>query len=250
MPDRLRHRGKHPKDNELFAQKQLSVLKQAVDDYSMLLSRNYSSNAALKLVGDHFLLNTRQRKAVERVSVPGSLVTSRYAKSITTSALRKKTICIDGYNQLITVESLLSGAFVFKCRDGSYRDIASIHGTYRKVEETIPAIKLIGRSLRDLDTGPVNWLLDSPISNSGRLKTMLTEIAEEHGWEWQVELNKNPDRILAEVPGPVITSDSWILDQCRSWFNLTGYIIKQTPSKSDNVINTFGPNSPTGRSSL
>ena len=34
----------------------------------------------------------------------------------------------------------MSGAFIFRGRDGCLRDLAGIHGTYRKVEENRPGI--------------------------------------------------------------------------------------------------------------
>ena len=61
-------------------------------------------------------------------------------------------IAIDGYNVLITIEAAMSGGCIFKARDGCLRDLASIHGTYRKVNETIPALQLIGEFLKEKNT--------------------------------------------------------------------------------------------------
>jgi len=35
-------------------------------------------------------------------------------------------------------------------RDGALRDMASIHGSYRKVEETVPALELTTQTLAEL----------------------------------------------------------------------------------------------------
>ena len=51
-----------------------------------------------------------------------------------------RELWIDGYNALTTIESALSGSVILRARDGCYRDMASMHGTYRKVQETVPAI--------------------------------------------------------------------------------------------------------------
>jgi hypothetical protein len=67
---------------------------------------------------------------------------------------------------LITIEAAMSGGLIFVGRDGCCRDLASIHGTYRKVTETIPAVKLIGRFLQKVGVTEAVWLLDSPVSNS------------------------------------------------------------------------------------
>ena len=63
-------------------------------------------------------------------------------------------------------------------RDMTFRDIASMHGSYRKVEETIPALQLIGQTLIDCGVERSVWYFDQPVSNSGRLKTILRELAQ------------------------------------------------------------------------
>ena len=56
---------------------------------------------------------------------------------------QQRQLWIDGYNVLTTIEAALAGAVIIAGRDGCYRDMASMHGSYRKVEETSPAIELI-----------------------------------------------------------------------------------------------------------
>lgn len=66
MPDKRKHRGKNPRDDAFFNDETIEKLSAATRDLSMLLTKNYPSKAALKLVGDQFSLNARQRRAVER----------------------------------------------------------------------------------------------------------------------------------------------------------------------------------------
>lgn len=225
MPDRRRHRGPHPDDHRLFGSPFLPVLRVAVTDYSWLLSHEYAENSALKLVGDRYQLTARQRLVVRRAACADGAREARLRKRRLPSELRGASICIDGYNVLIALESALSGAFVFRGRDGCYRDLASLHGTYRAVEETAPAVTLTGEVLRDLEVGPITWYLDAPVSNSGRLAAQILEISRDRCWDWSVELHPDPDRILATTHGVVATSDSWILDRCQQWTNLTGEVI-------------------------
>ena len=121
----------------------------------------------------------------------------------------------------------MSGGVIFKGRDGCFRDLASIHGTYRKVTETIPAVELIGKFLEEFGAGKTLWLLDSPVSNSGRLKTLIGELARENNWNWEIELLLSPDAELKKTDAIVATSDSVVLDGCRSWVNLATDIIKR-----------------------
>ncbi|MHC4126245.1 MAG: DUF434 domain-containing protein, partial [Planctomycetota bacterium] len=66
MPDKRTHRGPHPSDEKLFSPEVVAQLRLAVADFSLLLTKGYSDNSALKLVGDRFSLSKRQRLAVMR----------------------------------------------------------------------------------------------------------------------------------------------------------------------------------------
>jgi hypothetical protein len=124
-----------------------------------------------------------------------------------------------------TIEAALAGGVILHARDGCFRDMASVHGTWRKVLETQPAAELIGRFLADRRVCTAVWYLDSPVSNSGRLKTILREIAAARGWNWTIELVPNPDRVLREAEGIVATADSNILDHARRWVNLAREVV-------------------------
>ena len=233
MPNHQRHRGQHSDDIHLFNEKWVPILCQAVRDFSYLLSLNYPENASLKLIGDKFRLSKRQRKAVMRAGCTNQAVWKRYQKEQLAHTLTEKKVAIDAYNILISTESLLSDGILIHCRDGCYRDLASLHGTYRKVEETIPALELIGQTLQELNIEEVKWYLDAPISNSGRLKNLILETATKNKWRWEAELVINPDKNLAIGSEIVITSDSWIIDQANQWFNLLAYLIKNKKKQAN-----------------
>lgn len=235
MPHKQKHRGPHPSDFLLFSDKFLPDLRNATADLSWLLSRGYSEKAALKLTGDHFSLNERQRKAVMRCACSDQSLSIRQERHCSFENLKNEVILIDGFNVIITVESALSGGLIFEGRDHCYRDIASVHGSYRKVEETEQAILLIGHCLHELQTGRVNWHLDQPVSNSGRLGKLILELAERNSWPWEVSLEMNPDKILAATQGVVASSDGGIIDAARRWYYLARYVI-ETRLPTANVI--------------
>jgi hypothetical protein len=226
MPDKREHRGQHPADEKLFSKEALPGLRQAVVDYSLLLTKGYAETSALKLVGDRFKLTQRQRLAVMRCSCSDQQLANRKDKQIGISEITGQSIAVDGYNLLITIEAAMSGGLIFVGRDGCCRDLASIHGTYRKVIETIPAIELIGDFLQQAKITEALWLLDSPVSNSGRLKTLIRKIAENHGWNWEIQLVTSPDAVLIKGDTIAVSSDSVVIDGCKKWVNLTGEIIK------------------------
>jgi hypothetical protein len=205
----------------------LPCLREALADFSMLLTKGYADKSSLKLVGDRFSLTQRQRLAIMRAACSDQQLQSRLGRQVRIESLAGHPLAIDGYNLLITIEAALSGALIFRGRDGCFRDLASIHGTYRKVEETVPAIRLIGEFLAEIGVGPSLWLLDSPVSNSGRLKTLLGQLARENGWPWDIRLTISPDAELSRIEEIVVSTDSVILDACQKWANLATEIISR-----------------------
>ena len=225
MPDTREHRGPHPADAELFAPAALPPLREAVADFCLLLTKGYAEKSALKLVGDRFSLTQRQRLAVMRSSCSDRQLQSRLARCLSLEALAGQPIAIDGYNLLITIEAALSGGLIFQGRDGCFRDLASIHGTYHRVEETVPAVTLIGEFLTEIRVASALWLLDSPVSNSGRLKTLIGRLAQERNRPWEIRLTISPDAELSRMDTIVVSTDSVVLDACTRWANVAAELI-------------------------
>lgn len=225
MPDRRAHRGPHPEDAESFAPAAWERLQAAVADYSWLLTRSYAEPSAIKVVGDRYGLHQRQRMAVVRSACTDESLRVRREKLVSPESVAGRPIWVDGLNVLTTIEVALGGGVILLARDGCYRDIAGVHGTYRKVEETRPAIREVGILLEKLRVPEAVWLLDSPVGNSGRLAKILREMAAISCWNWEVRTVQNPDPELIATHQIGATADSVILDQCRQWFNLAREVI-------------------------
>jgi len=225
VPDRRRHRGPHPRDTDQFSAAQLPELRRAAGDLAWLLSRAYPVKAAVKLVGDRYALRVRQRSAIQRATVGDALREARQARRVGPDAVAGEPLLVDGYNVLLTVESALGGGIVLACRDGAYRDMASMAGHYKRVEQTRSALRLLGAFLAAAGCSEVRWYLDRPISNSGRLRALMEDVAAEHAWPWVVELVASPDRELAASDELVASADGWILDQGGGWLNLAREVV-------------------------
>jgi len=194
------------------------------------MSRGYADKSSLKLVGDRFDLTERQRLAVMRSACGDQALVRRIEHRLEPSALREQHVLIDGFNLLTTLEAALSGGVILHGRDGCFRDMVSMHGSYRKVHETIPAIMLVGEFLATRGAASAMWLLDRPVSNSGRLKTILGDLAADQGWQWEVDLVHDPDPLLSAAKSIVITADSAILDNCQRWCNAARAIVEEMVS--------------------
>jgi hypothetical protein len=230
MPDKRKHRGPHPHDADLFRQRHWPALQAATADLSWLLTRDYSLVAANKLVGDRYGLRQRQRLAVQRSACSDQALAQRQSRQVGKQDLADATLHVDGLNLLMTVESALSGAVIIAGRDACYRDMASVHGTFRIVQETLPALTLVGEFLKAARVAVVHWWLDSPVSNSGRLAGQMRQLAADRGWNWQVQLVTDPDAVLQESRQQesqqlTVSSDSVVLDGCGRWANVGRWII-------------------------
>lgn len=226
MPDKRKHRGADPDDHRRFRPEAVSTLRVAAADYCWLLSRGYASHASLKLVGDRFQLDDRQRSAIARAACSDVALGRRVERRVPSQALEASEFWIDGFNVITTVEAALGGAVVVAGRDSCFRDLLGVHGSYRSIEESSTAVDLVASWLLERNVGRCVWLLDAPVSNSGRLRAALVERATAGGWLWEVRLEMNPDAILKSAPAVVATADSVILDGCGAWLNLARGVIE------------------------
>jgi hypothetical protein len=225
VPDTRSHRGPDPRDALAFAPGARPALRAAVSEFSWLLGRGYATASALKIVGDRRALTDRQRHAVFRSACPDDSLARRTCRRVEPEEMAGEPLAVDGFNVLTTVEAALGGAAVLVGRDGSLRDVAGVHGTYRKVEETAPALGLTAEVVRSLGVGECTWYLDRPVSNSGRLAALIRESAARLGLGWRVEVVFNPDAILAATSAVVASADGVVLDHCGRWLNLARLVV-------------------------
>ena len=163
----------------------------------------------------------------------------RATRCVADEMVTGQSVWLDGYNVLTTVEAALSGAVLLQGADETLRDMVSMHGNYRKVSETQPALGLIGQTLMERRPFEVRWLLDRPVSNSGRLRHIIEQVASERNWPWTVDLVSDPDPVLAESPAIVATADSAILDRCGPWLNLARRVVElHVPGRSPRLPGT------------
>ena len=213
-------RGFVPEDERNFSSEALQLMRTASRHIRYLINEGYDLKPASTFVGNHYLLSERQRLAIMRSIATDEQISVRKSKQVQAETLAGKEVWIDGFNTIITLEVLLSDSILFSCMDGTLRDLAALHGTYRLIEETDGAVKLMLDALETAKVQTVRILLDEPVSNSGRLKAKIADIAESYPFELDIRIQKAVDRELYNRER-VVTSDSIILDHCVSWVNLT-----------------------------
>ena len=233
-------RGYTPEDEKNFSPDAVERMRIASRHIQYLINEGYDLKQVTVFVGNHFLLSERQRLAIMRSVAKDQDLAERKSKQLPLSELKGKEVWIDGFNTVITLEVLLSDSLLFTCMDGTIRDLAALRGTYRLIPETTEAVRLMFDILQEASVGKVNILLDEPVSNSGRLKSLIAETAESKysssliaetaeqnkSFDLDIRILRDVDRTLYGKEG-VITSDSIILDHCTSWFNLTSECLRR-----------------------
>jgi len=214
-------RGRDDDDDEQFNEIAVAALRAARVDIEWLLDRGYPLPSALTFVGDRHQLTARQRLALRRSSSSTEQRRSRAARMLPLAAVAGADVVVDGFNLLITLEVALGGGVVLIGSDGVARDLAGLRGNYHLVEQTERAIELALQPLSSARS--VRFLLDAPVSNSGRLRGLL----EARGVT--AELHHDVDRALVGVPN-VVSADGAVLDACASWFNLARSIAETIPT--------------------
>ena len=221
-------RGFVPEDERNFSPEAMETMKKASRHVCYLLNEGYDLKQATVFVGNHFLLSERQRLAIARSVASKNQLAERSRKKAELHILTGKEVWIDGFNTIITLEVLLSDSLLFRCMDETIRDLAALRGTYRLIPETAEAVRMMLDVLQEVGVSKVNILLDEPVSNSGRLKALVADAAEDrYSFALDIRILRDVDR---ELYGKeyVITSDSIILDHCPSWVNLTAECVKRT----------------------
>ncbi len=211
-------RGYHEEDRKLFGEDARRILSLCADDVTYLLNRGYQYKSAITFVGNHYLLAERQRSALLRICASDEQVRIRKQKQLD-SLPDGCTVHIDAFNAVVLMETVLSGSMILKGRDGCYRDLSGLAGTYAVIEKTDPAIEKIIGKLQEHKTARAVFWIDAPVSNSGRLKQHIAEAAEKLSFPIDIRMVRNADSELKKQEN-VISGDSIVITECRSWYNL------------------------------
>ena len=217
-------RGFVPSDEREFGTEVIPKLRKAAEEVLFLMNHGYPVKGATRFVGDHYMFSERQRLALARSVSPEEEIVSRKNREV--NSIEGETICIDGFNVIIGLEIAYSESMLFRCMDGTIRDLAGLRGTYRFIPETDLAIKALLKTLESSKAGKAVIYLDKPVSNSGRLKQKIYEYAEDVDTEIEVIIIDAVDYELKHKL-LIASGDAIILNECDKWFNLVKRVIEE-----------------------
>jgi hypothetical protein len=220
----MNHTSNQPNHIEILEPK---CLREAALDFRYLLNRGYPRKVALELVGNRYQLTYDQRHLLHRGVFSDRDSKLRRKKRISVDRVRNKTLAIDGYNVIITIEAALSNRPLILGDDGFIRDISGLSGNFRKSALTEEALQLILNVLKRVSPCQTLFLFDAPISLSGKLAQEVRNQLKRENLLGEAKAVKVPEKILIGFSGIVATSDTAIIDHSKKVIDLAGGLLKK-----------------------
>lgn len=193
------------------------LLKPARDIRS-ILRWGYPKFATIRFVADHSQLSAEERHILTRVIMPPDKVVSRVRKKIACDGIRDRDLLLDGYNVLLSVDSLLKDGPMWFCDDGYIRDTRYYFSKAKQAEDIEEALDAVLEFFSEARPKSVTFLLDAQISRSGELAGFIRRKLKEQGIPGEAHTSKTTDFDLKTEGGKpekqlvVATSDGIVID--------------------------------------
>jgi hypothetical protein len=213
---------------------------EAIRDLRYLLNRGYPRETAVRVVSNHYCLSSEERHLLSRCVFSREEGEEHKRKLVRLEGVRGRTLGVDGYNVLITCESLLGGYPVIRCDDGLLRDLRAVRGKYRRGERTERALEEIALLLAEARAGEVRFLFDSPASGSGELARRTAEILEERGVRAVCRAVRGVDREVGSCEVSA-SSDRVIVERARRVWDLPSELLEKRGGRVVDLAEVPGP---------
>ncbi len=193
------------------------LLKPARDIRS-ILRWGYPKFSTIRFVADHFQLNLEERHILTRVIMPPDRIVSRINKKVACTDIKDRNLLLDGYNVLLTVDSLLKKEPMWFCDDGYIRDTRYYFSKDKQAEDIEEALEAVLKFLSEAGPKSVVFLLDAQISRSGEFAGFIRHKLEEYGISGEAKTSKITDFELKTEGGNsennviLATSDGIIIE--------------------------------------
>lgn len=201
-------------------------LREAAVDLRYLLNRSFNRKSSIEFVGDKWNLTREERHILYRAIFSTGEIRNRQWNEITIEEIKDKSIAIDTYNILITIESCLKGLTLIKADDQYIRDISKIFDKYRQSTYTLKAVHLILTTLKPYKPKEILFFLDKNISHSGDLATLINEQLAQFELKGIAQPVPCSDRAVVDNGEVVISNDRVVLENGMTHFNLVALLVQ------------------------
>lgn len=210
------------------------MLVDAYRDLKYLLNRGYRKAHALEFVANHYRLTLEERHLLARCVFSDPWIEEVRRKLLAPGELEDRTLTIDGFNVLITLESIVEGKAIL-CEDNLVRDL-KYQGKYRLSESTEGLLRRIAGALGELRVGKALFFYGRNVPKSGIVKALTEKSLEEFGVQGEVYLVKSPDFELKGFK-TVATADVGVVSKVPHVFDLPRYIgAKESVTKFEELL--------------
>ena len=210
----------------------MSKLGNAIRDLRYLLDQGYPRDSAVNFVSNHYRFPLDQRHFLARCVFSKREVTEHRRKAIKASAVRGKRLGVDGYNVLITLESILTHKEVVRCDDGYIRDLRAIFGKYRATPATARAISALARTIAGAKPRSVAVFFDKQVSRSGELAAEVRRRLGRAGLKGDALAVGGVDMKLRAFD-VVASSDRAVIERTKAVWDIPAELVKR---KKANVL--------------
>ena len=191
------------------------------------MDRGYPAASSVRFVCDHHRLTEVQRMVLQRVIIPARIALSRMDRALSLHEIRGREIFLDGYNCIITSESLLEGFAVYLCDDGFLRDTRGFFRRYRASKSAYRAIQEILGLLAEAEPRRAVFLLDCQISRSGELAAEIRGLMAQIGLDGDALCLRDVDHKLKSSRKIVASSDGIVIDSAPEAIDLPAEIARR-----------------------
>ena len=211
-------------------------LREAAIDFRYLLSRGYNRKSIIDLVGDKWNLNRDERHILYRAIFSLEEIKVRQWNEVQIEDIEGKTVAIDTYNILITIESFLKGLVIIQADDQYLRDISRVFNKYKQSPYTLQSIQMILTELQSHHPKEILFYLDKNISRSGELAALIKKELNNFKLEGDAQTVPSSDKSVIMNGEVVVSSDRVILERARNHLNLISLLIEDKKLSDENIL--------------
>jgi hypothetical protein len=157
----------------------------------------------------------------------------RRKKKLKCEELKGKTLLIDGYNVLITLESILQGERTWVADDSFIRDIRGLFRNHSNDKFTYEAVEEMLSFLVISEVKKATILLDTQMKHSGELAALIRKRMKDLSISGDARTSKHTDYGLKNCDSSyvVATADGIIIDAVKSVVDFPGCISRKLSNR-------------------
>lgn len=199
----------------------------AIDDMKYLLNRGYKKKTALNFVSNHYGLDRKGRNFLLRYVFSDRDIEEHKSKLVPIESIRGRDVVIDGYNVLVTVETILNNGKVVRGMDGFLRDTSGVFSKYRFDKNTKNAINSILDMLKKYKPRHILFIFDSQISMSGELAGYVRKKLREFDLEGDAKTSRSADHEIVSLNKIIMSTDSIIIRKVNCIVDIGNEILRE-----------------------